>query len=300
MFEELASNLLPPDLICTTIFHPTAVLICACLQHASMSKRPRSNGDSPKRRVIDILEFDDIPRQLPDPAPQMLRGRRSTAGRDTLRKIRALQKKRKIVPGYTRTGGYYGRFRRGSELKFFDTTLSFTIDLTGEVPATGQLVLIPQGVTESTRVGRKCVIKSIQLRGQVRYTPGAGTNADAIGFVYLVLDKQCNGAAAAVTDVLTSNVLPTALINLSNSERFVIIKRFKWVFNSTSGVSTAFGPSAKVFDYFKKCNIPIEFSSTTGAIGEIRSNNLFLLAGATIEDDTITVSGTCRVRFSDN
>ena len=34
----------------------------------------------------------------------------------------------------------------GEELKFFDTALSFTCDATGEVPATGQLALIPQGI----------------------------------------------------------------------------------------------------------------------------------------------------------
>jgi len=69
-------------------------------------------------------------------------------------------------PGVDRTGGYYGRFAgRGAELKFFDTATSFSIDTSPEVPATGQLVLIPQGVTESTRVGRKCVIRSIQDDG---------------------------------------------------------------------------------------------------------------------------------------
>jgi len=78
-------------------------------------------------------------------------------------------------PGVDRTGGYYGRFAgRGAELKFFDTATSFSIDTSPEVPATGQLVLIPQGVTESTRVGRKCVIRSIQGRWDLRFNPGAG------------------------------------------------------------------------------------------------------------------------------
>jgi len=77
-------------------------------------------------------------------------------------------------PGYDRTGGSYGRYAgRGAELKFFDTSLSFLFDTTGEVPATGQLVLIPQGVTESTRVGRKCVIKSVHLKGITQGVPGA-------------------------------------------------------------------------------------------------------------------------------
>lgn len=206
-----------------------------------------------------------------------------------------------FVKGRERIGGFYGRFTgRNAENKFFDTALSFGFDNTGEVPATGQLALIPQGVTESTRVGRKCVIKSIQLRGQLTYTPGASAGGACVGYMYLVWDKQCNGAAAAMTDVLTSAAGPTGLINLANSERFVVLRRWHVPFNSSAGVTTAYATRAVPIDYFKKCNIPIEFSSTTGAITEIKSNNLFLLAQSSIEDDLIAMSGAVRLRFSDN
>lgn len=204
--------------------------------------------------------------------------------------------------GHLRTGGFYGRFApSGSENKFFDTALSFTIDATGEVPATGQLNLIPQGVTESTRVGRLCVLKSIQLRGLIDFNPGANATACSNVFIYLVLDTQTNGAAAAITDVLTANTMATALINLNNSMRFRILKRFCWNLAAAAGVTTAYNRSSVMLDYFKKLDIPLDFSSTTGAITEIRSNNLFLLAGSDGgEDDLVTVTGTCRVRFSDS
>jgi len=208
----------------------------------------------------------------------------------------------RFVPGYNRTGGFYGRFAgRGAELKFFDTTLSFNIDATGEVPATGQLNLIPQGITESTRVGRKCVIKSIQLKGNMQLTPGAAATLSGVSNIYLILDKQCNGAAAGATDVFTTDVFNTALRNLANSERFVILKKWRHVWNIGAGVGTALNSVHKSLDYYKKCNYPIEFSSTTGAITEIKSNNLFLMAGTgTTMDDLISVAGTSRLRFSDN
>lgn len=174
------------------------------------------------------------------------------------------------------------------------------MDRTGEVPATGQLNLIPQGVTESNRVGRKCVVKSIQLKMQLRYTPGA--NSDETAFVYLVLDKQCNGAAAAATDVLTSADFEKAMTNLENSDRFVILKKWAISFNPTAGISGAPVAMNEIVEYYKKVNIPIEYDSTaaTGAIGTIRSNNIFLLAGAGLTDDTVAVLGTCRLRFQDN
>jgi len=212
--------------------------------------------------------------------------------------------------GLVRSGGFYGRYASamnssgsggyaGNELKFFDTALSFTTDATGEVPATGQLTLIPQGVTESTRVGRKCVIKSIQLRAILTKAESA-INVTTV-YIYVVLDKQANGAAAAVTDVVTSSNLAVGLINMANSERFVILKRIVVKCVPGAGATTAFGNWSQAVDYYKKCNIPVEFSSTTGAITEIKSNNIFLLAGEDSQgDDAITCIGNARLRFSDN
>lgn len=196
-----------------------------------------------------------------------------------------------------------GRYQKTSELKFFDTALSFLVDTTGEVPATGQLTLIPQGVTESTRIGRRCTIKSIQIRGTAVWNPAAGNVGATISYIYLVWDKQCNGAAASVTDVLTSNLMSTALANLENSDRFIILKRFVIPQQSEAGVNGAFSINQFPIDYYRKCNIPIDFdsSASTGALTTIKSNNLFLLAGSeAVTDDLVSVNGTCRLRFSDN
>lgn len=213
--------------------------------------------------------------------------------------------------GRFRRSGYYGRYNRGSQIarlrrglniekKFFDTALNFTFDTTGEVPATGQLTLVPQGVTESTRVGRSMTVKSIQIRAECVYTPAADTVGATGCYLLLVLDKQANGAAAAITDVLTSNDMRTAMINLANSERFYILKRWDFVMQAGAGVQTAFGKDVKQIEYFKKCNYTVEYSSTTGAITEIKSNNIFLLAGCDNQtDDSVSCNGTARLRFTD-
>lgn len=198
----------------------------------------------------------------------------------------------------------YGRFvGKNAELKFFDTDITFTVDATGEVPATGQLNLIPQNATESGRIGRKCVIKSIQARLQWIFTPGASTTGITQCWIYVVLDKQCNGAPAAVTDVLTSNNMSKAMINLDNSARFVILKRMYFKVQAEAGIQTAFAADLGKIDWYKKCNIPLEFDNTaaTGALTTIRSNNVFLLAGTDgSSDDTVSVGGTFRLRYSDS
>lgn len=227
------------------------------------------------------------------------RKRRAVSRAITLRGRRA---RRPYKPGYSRIGGYYGRYFPGStELKFFDTVLSGSIDATGEVAPGGGtstgIVLIGQGVTESTRVGRKCTIKSIQMKG--RMTLATDTSSGQYN-IALVWDKQANGAYPAYTDVFETDV-PTAHLNLANSGRFVILKRWfgtmnQLTYNDTGAV---FGQATKALKYYKKCNIPLEFSSTTGAITELRSNNLFLMWSSNV-DDKFAVASNWRVRFSDD
>lgn len=198
-------------------------------------------------------------------------------------------------PVYTRFSG------PGSELKYFDTATSFTVDTTGEVPATGQLVLIPQGDTETTRDGKRCVITSIQARWDIIYNPPASSQGNSVVCITLVQDTQCNGAAAAVTDVFTSNVTTQAMINLDNSNRFRILKKWNLVFNpQAAAIVTQLNADMKHIEYYHKCRIPLVFSGATGAITELKSNNLFLLAsGFGVTDDLVTVTGNVRVRFDD-
>lgn len=205
-----------------------------------------------------------------------------------------------MAAGFLRTGGYYGRYNktggRANEVKFFDTTLSFSNTLVGTVVTS--LNLIPQGTEQSERIGRTAVIHSIMIKGIFTNDPGASNANNQILYMTIVQDTQCNGANAGVTDVLTSTNLSTAMINLSNSKRFRILKKFSINLNARAGVDGAYCVTSGETTWFKKCNIPIEFSSVLGAITEIASNNVFLVQGATITGQG-AFNGTCRIRFSD-
>jgi len=219
-------------------------------------------------------------------------------------------RRRNFVSGYNRTSGYYGRFTGPSntrELKFFDTALSFTADATAEIPATGQLTLIPQDDTQSGRDGNKAVIKSIAIHGTATFGASAAANASDVMYMYVVQDTQANGAAATVGDansgIFTTANLATSNRTIANNTRFRILKKWVMVFNPAAGVTTAYSNTIKQFSWYGKCNIPVMYdaAATSGAITTIRSNNLFLVAGtAGGSDDAITVQGTCRLRFADN
>jgi len=210
-------------------------------------------------------------------------------------------KKKKAAPqkkSYN-TKKYYSSGMK-PEKKFFDTTLSFQIDATSETAstgATGQLCLIPQGDTESTRDGRQCTIDSITIKGLLTFDPAAAADASGVTWIYLVQDTQTNGAQAAITDIFTTSTLIN-MVNLANSSRFKLLKKWVHTWNPPAGATGAYNTQSAYLDYYMKCNIPLEFSAGTGALTELKSNQVFLAYGSnTSIDDLVGFAGICRLRF---
>lgn len=180
------------------------------------------------------------------------------------------------------------------ENKFFDTTVSANMRTTGQIHSSS-INLIPQGTTQSTRVGRRIVINSISMKGTITIptTVISGLNYQ----IALVLDKQANKANAAYTDIYTSNAF-NSFLNLANSGRFIVLKVFRSQLNpSTILTSTTSLPTLKTIKMYKKCNIPIEFTADTGAITEITSNNLAWYVIINGTDDATVLAMTTRVRY---
>ncbi len=188
------------------------------------------------------------------------------------------------------------------EQKFFETDVDDAV-VAQNWNVNGSMNLVPQGVTEAIRVGRKMTITFIGIRLAVTLptTATAAETSDVIRIV-LVQDKQCNGANPAVTQVFENNTWQS-FNNLANSGRFVTLMDRVIPLNSRAGSgrgstdTLSYGADVKVITLFKKVNIPIEFDAGTGAVTEIRSNNLVLLYGSQLGFGGI--DGTCRIRFSD-
>ncbi len=202
--------------------------------------------------------------------------------------------------GYDRTSGFFGRFSSGAELKFHDIDLDDAAIAAG-ANVTNSVNLIAQGTTESTRIGRKCTIRSINWRFQISkaISTGGSSAADAVR-VIMYLDKQANGATAVNTDILESADFQS-FNNLANKSRFRTLMDRTYDMNSMAG-----GGNGTAEDYaeirvndtfFKKCNIPIEYDSTAGAITEIRSNNIGVILMS--QSGTSGFSSKIRLRFSD-
>ncbi len=196
-----------------------------------------------------------------------------------------------------------GRRMFNIEKKFHDLDIVDATIAAGGTIAQPSCNLIPQGVTEVTRVGRKATIKSINWRFNISTVEQDGVanplDSDTVR-VILYLDKQANGAAAAVTDILETDDFQS-FNNLANKSRFRTLMDRTYTINVEAGGGDGVASdwaSTRVDDtFFKKVNIPIEFDSTTGALTEIRSNNIgVLLLGVSA---TTVFDSKMRLRFTD-
>lgn len=179
------------------------------------------------------------------------------------------------------------------------------------------LVTIATGDGPSNRDGRQICLTRASYKGVITVDTQSGTTANGrwLEFVrfYLVQDTQCNGGAATVSST-TSGIFTQA--NLFRAFRTPFCYgRFKILAQKTIRCSEMRPVSNNVdqqqtppyrwpFQMYWHAKpgkgIPIEYSSTTGAITERISNNVFLVAGTSgLSDDTFSVTADSFINYYD-
>lgn len=194
-------------------------------------------------------------------------------------------------PGMVRTGGNFAQLgvARGNEKKFIDTSPGTAVDstvtttlLNGSVPGSGA----------TNRVGRAITIQSLYIRFCI--SAGA-TPTNALFRILVIVDRQANGLAPPLTDILVSNT-PVALNNLDNRGRFVTLMDYMDVIDTAQQFK-----ATKVLYLRKKIGV-VYNSGTAGTIADIATNSVFwvafsdLGAGATAP----VALGRARIRFTDD
>ncbi len=193
----------------------------------------------------------------------------------------------------------YSKIYQGvtGEKKFLETAVNLGVAATGGL-IEDSINHVAQGTGESQRVGRQIKIHNVSLRGAFNYPEHATQSYDMCRFI-VYLDTQCNGAAAAVTDILET-ADEHAFRNLANSKRFRILQDMHFAMNSlTADAASQYGGVFKQHEFFweSKKGVDIEYNSTAGAIGEIRSNNIGILWVNQLGN--VAYEATCRIRYSD-
>jgi len=151
------------------------------------------------------------------------------------------------------------------------------------------------GASVSNRVGRQVMMKSIELRLFNYATSGTGT--DQIHRVVLLYDRQANGVAPTLLQVLTDQT-PTAPRNLDNRTRFKIFYDYVIPVNGVAEPG-----SEIIHKFYRKLRHPVQFNGNdNGDVTDIASGSLYMLvfgsnpAGATAGG----LGFHARLRFTDN
>ncbi len=235
--------------------------------------------------------------------PQAFKRRGMTLARPPLK--RRARSRIPLRGSGTFRGRFAGQIHAGREYKFHDTLISNTLfTQAGAVLTNGSLNEIPQGVEESQRIGRKVVVKSLQMKAKIFLANASNGATSQLYRVIIFQDKQANGAAAVVLDIL-EQASTLSFRNLANSSRFKIWYDETKHINSTAaagnGTTNVFSENFRYLQLHIPMNVPLEFDNTaaTGAIATIRSNNLGLLVMMQEAAEDVFIQTTIRLRFSD-
>lgn len=233
--------------------------------------------------------------------------RKRATGSRVSQGVKKRQRKSKADRQLQRTGGFLAPTANPLELKFFDTTITLTALADTGTIVSSSLNLLSQGTGNEELIGRTCTVKTIQVRGLLRLlaashaTPNALNTAGSYA-MYLAIDTQCNGAAPTIATMFEDTDLDS-YVNLENSKRYIILKKWMGSINSTCATFdatndyTTFEREQRI-KHFRRVDIPLEFAdSAAGNIADVRTNNIFLCGFSNV--GTVSFTGRVRLRYSD-
>lgn len=212
-----------------------------------------------------------------------------------------------------RSGGFLG-----IEKKFYDTTLvagvvnsSATMASMENDPASVNCLNgVDQGDGESQRDGRKIAMDSIQVSGHVRIPAQIDqTSLDLapVVKVYLVLDKQTNGAQLNSEDVFVNPGASTATSdapfkNLQYDSRFQIlgVRTFTCppIPATWDGTNMEASGVTLPFSIYKSLKgMQVTFKGTTAGVANIVDKSLHIIACCNAQNSAPTLYYNSRLRF---
>lgn len=185
------------------------------------------------------------------------------------------------------------------ETGYVDASFNEGVDTTGSVQ---HINIVPAGTTVETRVGKKILLKGIQMRARLTAGATAVTNQAAYMIVY---DKRPTGSLPTITDFIETAV-PTAMNNDNNSGRFVVLKRVDEVLAGSTMATGEIPPTDSTIKieswWLDLKGLPTCFKSAgTGAIDDTEEGALYLVTVGNVSAGTAacTLFGQVRVRFLD-
>lgn len=190
------------------------------------------------------------------------------------------------------------------EKKFLDTNVGTSIGTIAQTMEFANLNVVPQGDTESSRQGRKILVKKIHGKGNVNLqaATAAASTSETVKLMILC-DTQTNKAQFSATDLLESDAI-FSFRNLANQSRFKVLWQTTIDLSAggaaASGAAFVFSEKVKKWSCNINCNIPINFdNSDTDGLVDTQTENSLVFVTQSQTGNITTLGGQVRIRFSD-
>jgi len=171
--------------------------------------------------------------------------------------------------------------------------------------------VILEGASMWNRVGRKVTMKSLKFDYSLHQNIGTVTGARDKIRVVLFYDRQTNGATPTNYDVIqgvrgdgTTVNDPFVSANLTNRERFLILRDDKWnLAPVTTGGSSINKSTDLLKEHFVQLkNLDVVFKANAGTIGDVATGGLFVMVqgdNATAPNAAWVFRSVFRLRYTD-
>lgn len=219
-------------------------------------------------------------------------------------------------------------YSRGTEVKAVDTLVTVIDLLTAGVVGAVPLNVPVSGAGFYQRVGNKIAMKSLQIRGLI-YPGGANAAAtvEQICRIMVIYDRQTNGTAPAVADVLlatkfdnTTETTASSPINMNNRDRFYVLMDMQ-VLLPAIGVNGATAASTETIGidingnsgdanqgqyninrFIKLKGLEAQYKGNNGNAGDVAAGGIFVLAissGDANASSSWKMAYSARLRYND-
>jgi len=177
---------------------------------------------------------------------------------------------RRYVAGVGREVPLFLPNRRSLTEAHYKTTASATypFNVTGDIELLNN---VQAGSLLVNRTGSRIMMSQLQIRGVVKSNINTTVASCAL---YIVYDRQPQGALPAITDILDS-VSSNSFQRLENRDRFSILLRRRWSFEGSTAAPTS--DTIRTVDSVLYLNRPTTFTAGAGSdiIQDIRSGALY-------------------------
>jgi len=182
--------------------------------------------------------------------------------------------------------------RAGPEKKDVQQTQTLTVPAGGAGVVSSLLTPLAQGVTNSSRIGRKVRLMKITVRWY--YLLNAAETKGGPCRVKIVYDKQCNGQAATGAGVLQNDTF-TGMNNLDYSDRFITLADWETESLSVENNFTTSGMINRKIDLEQIWNGNV----ATGTIADLATGSVYLIAWQVGCISSPSFFYNSRIRFED-